>query len=349
MWRTGSPTGGATAPNDLSTRDRGGLRERLRRLLGVCAGAARTRAELARLRDFLSAAADFLWETDRELRLVYLSPEASRVLGRPATELLGCRLFELVSVPRALAGDAGTLLLGSASAPRFVPGRPFRDLRCSYVDPAGRSRILEASAVPVRDRLGRFRGYRGTAREVSERVRLEGRLRFLAGHDPLTGVANRALLEAAARSTLSRRLARRGRAGVLLLDVDRFKQINDGAGHAAGDAVLRALARRLEEAARATDLVARIGGDEFVVLLGELAGREELLARERAIERRLGEPISWAERTLRVGVSIGAALAPEDGEDLATLLARADAEMYRRKRGRRGLGAHPDARLVEVP
>lgn len=346
MRRSAPPARGASMGAPVSCARR--LPALLHALLRRCRW--RTPAsEVARLEDFLRAASDFWWETDRRYRLVYLSPEASRVLGRPISELLGRHLFELVKTVPSAGLDGGMLLGDLSTSPRFVPGRPFRDLRCSFIDPNGRKRILEANAVPICDARGRFCGYRGTAREVSARVRAEGRLRFLAGHDPLTGVANRALLEAAAQSALARARARNRHCGLMLLDLDRFKQVNDAAGHAAGDLVLRIVARRMEETARAGDLVARLGGDEFVLLLAEVEGREELVARRRALEEKLCAPIFHDRHTLAVAASIGIALAPEDGCDLAALLAHADAEMYARKRSRAERGVDRERRLVDAP
>lgn len=326
-------------------RLRRALAERLRRLDPV----ADMRAEEQRLRDCLRAAADFLWETDAELRLVYLSNEAGRVLGRPVASLLGMRWSELVVRPANGRTDADELLPFPDARGRFVPGEPFRDIRCTYLGPDGRLRTLEASGVPLRRPDGGLAGYRGVAREISERARAEQRLRFLAGHDPLTGAANRTLLETATTRAIERARAAGERVALVLVDLDRFKELNDALGHAAGDAVLRALARRLREVASERDLVARIGGDEFAILIGGLDPAAGLGPRLALLERRLAEPIALEEGEVVLGASFGVALWPEDGLDLAGLLARADAAMYRAKRaGRARLGEEP-RRAASVP
>ncbi|MCS6780854.1 MAG: diguanylate cyclase [Geminicoccaceae bacterium] len=321
------------------------LADRLKRL----DPSAEAREEQERLRDCLRAAADFIWETDAELRLVYLSSEASRVLGRPVASLLGRRWKELLVRPANGRAHADELLPFPDARGRFVPGEPFRDLRCTYLGPDGRLRTLEASGVPLRRPDGRLAGYRGVAREVSERARAEQRLRFLAGHDPLTGAANRALLATVAERTIERARASGERVALVLIDLDRFKELNDALGHAAGDAVLRVLARRLREAASERDLVARVGGDEFALLIGGLDPTASLDPRLALLERRLTEPIPLEEGEVVLGASFGVALWPEDGLDLAGLLARADAAMYRAKRaGRTRLGDEP-RRAASLP
>ncbi len=293
-------------------------------------------AELERLVDFLRAAADFVWEADEELRLVWLSDAAPTVLGRPIEEFLGRRWSELACASSVGPIDPAGPPAPLPGAPGFPIGRPFRDRRCCVVGRDGRLRTLELSGVPLFDRAGRAYGYRGIAREVSERARFEQRLRFLAAHDPLTGAANRVLLSAASARACERAAASGRRVGLVTVDLDGFKAINDAHGHATGDAVLRAVVGRLRSVARGEDLVARLGGDEFALLLVDLERPEELAARLVLVEARLAAPLVVAGRTLLPGASCGGALWPDDGDGLEDLLACADARMYRAKRARRG-------------
>jgi len=126
------------------------------------------------------------------------------------------------------------------------------------------------------------------------------------------------------------------RFALLFLDLDGFKEVNDSLGHEAGDRVLSAVARRVERSVRERDLVARMGGDEFTVLLADLPRPEDGETVARHLLRRIGEPYDLDGVSVRVGASIGVAVFPEDGRDVDELLSRADTAMYRAKRAGRG-------------
>ena len=168
---------------------------------------------------------------------------------------------------------------------------------------------------------------------LAEEIRRRQRARYLADHDSLTDLANRRLLT----KTLEEKFEAGAPVGLLLLDLDQFKEINDSLGHAVGDDLLRAVASRILEAAPADALVARLGGDEFAVLLPpiEIEGRAALA--ERMVQR-ISEPYFLNEQWLKIGVSVGSARSPEDAVDPQALLANADIAMYRAKAA--GRGAH---------
>lgn len=146
--------------------------------------------------------------------------------------------------------------------------------------------------------------------------------------DPLTGAGNRSLWDLRARRVLSRR---RGVTGVLLVDLDGFKALNDRYGHAAGDALLVEVARRLDAAVRAVDTVARVGGDEFAVLLENLGSAEVAEGLAERVAAALAAPVVVGGHRTRAAGSVGLAVAPDDGTDVADLLAAADAAMYAAK------------------
>lgn len=283
----------------------------------------------------LRAAVDFVWEADAELRIVRIA-EAAQPLGeRSIPVLLGRRSSEFPAELGEGDLDPCTLLAPRQAGEAALSGRPFRDLRCSFLDETGRARTLEVSGVPMLDDGGRVVGYRGTAREVSERVRMERQLRHLAGHDPLTGAANRRLLEVAFARAVETAAATGRHVALIAIDLDGFKQVNDALGHSAGDAVLCALVRRLRQELTARDLVARLGGDEFAVLLGAVRDPATLVPRLAAIQNRLSEAIAVHAATLGLRASCGMAVWPEHGARLEELLRRADGEMYRAKQSRR--------------
>ena len=156
--------------------------------------------------------------------------------------------------------------------------------------------------------------------------------RFRAEHDPLTKLANRALFASRFEQALLREQRTNREVGLLYLDLDRFKPVNDQFGHEAGDLVLRVVAERLQHVVRDVDTVARIGGDEFAILLEDVGeGIADVVCKvKHAVEL----PIAYGDAILSIGVSIGTAVAPRDGRDSESLMQRADEAMYRQKTGR---------------
>lgn len=154
-----------------------------------------------------------------------------------------------------------------------------------------------------------------------------------ASHDSLTGLANRRLFYDRLQQAIRHARRYHTKVGVLFLDLDHFKEINDMHGHHVGDAVLTEVARRLARSVRESDSIARLGGDEFVVLLDNVTGREDCLAAAINIERALAEDSSFYGMSVDITASIGQALFPDDGEDEDALIRAADAAMYRIKTG----------------
>ncbi|WP_027817585.1 EAL domain-containing protein [Paraburkholderia bannensis] len=190
----------------------------------------------------------------------------------------------------------------------------------------------------VRDKRGSVSHYICTLIDITDRKKSEARIQFLAEHDVLTELPNRALFTKRVGSAIDQARLTRGRVAVLFIDLDRFKDINDSFGHHAGDGLLRSVSRRLLQSVRAGDTVSRLGGDEFTVLLGD-AGEAADVA--RLIDERLlplmREPHMIGGVTLQVACSIGIALYPDDGDDIEALMQNADAAMYRAKSAGRNL------------
>lgn len=165
----------------------------------------------------------------------------------------------------------------------------------------------------------------------AELRRSEDRFRHLAHHDPLTGLPNRALLQEHVHGVLSRARRQSTQVAVLFIDLDRFKYINDTLGHYTGDQVLKLTARRIETSVREEDFVARMGGDEFVVVIADLKSAEHASFVAQNILAVLAKPSSFAGQELHVTPSIGISVFPQDGEDLEALLKNADSAMYSAK------------------
>jgi diguanylate cyclase (GGDEF)-like protein/PAS domain S-box-containing protein len=250
-------------------------------------------------------------------------------------ELVGHAPEDLVGVP------LGDVLTGTDPADLDALAQGRQDAvqsEQSYVHADGSvSWVLHGlAAVPGPD--GQPAWYAVSAQDITERRRVEQELRELtavlterAVRDPLTGLANRALFEERLRGSLSRDARSGGATGVLFLDLDGFKDVNDEHGHAVGDAVLRSIADRLTSAVRPADTVARLGGDEFVVLV-EGASESGLVALVERLSTEISAPVTVLGRTLDVGVSVGLALAHGGAADPSGLVAQADARMYDAKR-----------------
>ena len=213
----------------------------------------------ARFRDVAEASADWIWETDAKGRLVFVSERFAEVMAltpqtflmRPFGDLLGNR-----------DDTDGLADLCQAMEAR----RPFRDLLCRIENGTDQCRVLRFAGKPALDGLGGFHGYRGTASDVTAQIAAEQRAHYLALHDPMTELPNRELLCQRLEEALAGLRRRDSMTAVLMIDLDRFKSVNDTLGHAAGDRLLKLCSRRLEACVRDTDTVARLGGDEFALI-----------------------------------------------------------------------------------
>ena len=199
--------------------------------------------------------------------------------------------------------------------------------------------VLARATIVERDAQGRPLRMIGTLSDINARRASEERVRFMALHDPLTELANRAHFDERMHFALANARRYHESIGLILLDLDRFKPINDTHGHAVGDQLLQTVARRIRASVRETDTVGRIGGDEFVVLLTGPVTRETAQLVADKIFNQVALPMDIAGLHLEITCSIGLALYPEDGQDELTLTKAADDAMYRNKRaGRRLLG-----------
>jgi diguanylate cyclase (GGDEF)-like protein/PAS domain S-box-containing protein len=199
------------------------------------------------------------------------------------------------------------------------------------LDREGRVRWVSARGKAMRASGGTVKRMIGVMQDVSDRRQQEEMVRFLAYHDALTGLPNRRLLDDRLKQALYRAQRREASVGVLLIDLDDFKQVNDSAGHRAGDAVLREVAMRLGACVRKADTLSRHGGDEFVVMMADLSGDSDCQVVAEKILRALAAEFRIDARSYSLGASIGIAVFPEDGADPDALLRNADAAMYRAK------------------
>lgn len=282
-----------------------------------------------RFRDVAEAAGEYVWETDREWRFTYLSERVEAVLGHARAELLGRTAYDFMPLGESRAVEDWFR--------RHVKrDRPFRDLVHRSMTKSGGVIWQSVSGVPRHDASGAWVGYRGTAADVTARKQAEARIEVLTTRDTLTGLANGALLAERAGRAVADAARARGRLALVAIDLDRFRLVNETFGHPAGDALLRAVSERLQNALRHEDTLARLGGDDFVLLWNGLRSAEEAVALGTRLQAVLGRPFTLDSRTVHVGASIGIALYPEDGRDYVELLKHADAALYQAKEAGRG-------------
>lgn len=294
----------------------------------------RNEEALRRVKDLISDAVNFsptfIWETNAEGKFTYLQG-IEHILGFTESELLGKpRSTTLCDIRHCASCDV---------AARMEARQPIERLMVESRNKAGTVVWLSSSAQPVFDQAGRHLGYRGVDVDVTEITLARQALEQMALHDPLTGLANRRKFQD--RFQLER--LRQARAGLPLtlleLDVDHFKQVNDTWGHVVGDACLKALARILLSQLRSIDLVARFGGEEFVVLLADTSAKQGMLVAEklrRALENETIETGLAAQPALRLTASFGVTtLQAWETISLEGAIERADGAVYEAKRGGR--------------
>ena len=294
----------------------------------------RLRAQFeGRLAALVSHASDVVAILDANGRLTYLSPSGARLLGAPVDELIGRPWLELVH-PSDLA-DAERFLTGLApGASGSLDHRvPQPDGSWSDVETLATNLLTDSTVA----------GMVLNSRDVSDRKALERRLAHLAFHDALTGLPSRALLIDRIQHALDRHRRDGTQAAVLFLDLDDFKTVNDTLGHAAGDSVLTEIAARLDSCVRASDTAARVGGDEFAVLLDGLERQEDAVTIAERIVDSLSQPIALGDHQFVTAPSIGIALASHLTDSAEHLLSRADTAMYHAKaRGKARFALFPD-------
>jgi len=262
-----------------------------------------------------------IWMVDPAGKVLFVNREFCNATGITEAQFLAAAHYADV-LPEPVA--ANCLRSDRACLEQDAPHVSLESL--PFVD--GHHHLLEVTKVRLRNGDGSLRGIVALAADATERLEHQRQLEHIAHYDTLTGVPNRVLLVDRMAQALARAKRDRGMMAVCYVDLDGFKQINDGYGHDAGDRVLVEVTRRIKEAVREDDTVARLGGDEFVVLLVGLEQAEECAGTLHRLLERISQPIAVHGAVLSVSASIGVALYPADEEDADTLLRHADQAMY---------------------
>jgi diguanylate cyclase (GGDEF)-like protein/PAS domain S-box-containing protein len=281
-----------------------------------------------RFRSLTELSSDWYWEQDEELRFTYVSLGYAERSSNDPARVLGRRRWEFDDVVSASGSWEEHRKLLEAR-------QPFRDFEQIRVFPDGLRTHISSSGQPVYDEAGVFKGYRGVGSNITVRKNAEEKLAQLAQFDAVTGLPNRNLLQERVEHAIAQ-ARRRGRgAGVLFVDLDRFKLVNDTHGHHVGDQLLAQVGRRLKDCMRRDDTVARLGGDEFAAVIADLARPDDAAIVAQKILDSFAAPFDLGGRETFITASIGVAAFPNDGADSDALLKCADVAMYRAKESSR--------------
>ncbi|MGB7738917.1 MAG: diguanylate cyclase [Steroidobacteraceae bacterium] len=293
---------------------------------------AASRAAEERAQVTLASIGDAVLSTDLAGNITYMNPVAERMTGWSMWEAAGRPLQEVMRLIDADSRETVRDPLALAVQRNASAGV---GENCLLIGRDGRESAIEDTASPIHDRHGNVVGAVIVFHDVGAARELSLRMSHLAQHDVLTGLPNRMLMA----DRLDRAIAAASRHGsklaVLFIDLDRFKPINDRLGHAAGDQVLQSVASRLLAGVRRSDTVSRQGGDEFVVLLSEVACAEDAACTADALCAKIAAPHRIEGQDLRVTASAGVGVYPRDGMDAETLLKKADLALLSAKTHRR--------------
>ncbi|MES2000818.1 MAG: EAL domain-containing protein [Pseudomonadota bacterium] len=274
------------------------------------------------LQEYEQRGVGWLWQVDAENRVTYISTRMCALLGRTGSQLLGH------SMPSILGGNAelGRLLLEKQA---------FNSLEMELKTPRG-PRWISIAGDPIIDTAGRFEGFRGVGSDITEVRQTQERLTHLANVDVLSGLPNRGRVRQLLGDALRVATTSNVPCAIMFLDLDGFKPVNDTFGHPKGDAVLRAVAKRLVDQVGPDGYVGRMGGDEFAIVITDGQSRQKIEQLGDRIIASIKEPYQIDQTEIRIGVSIGGAFGPIDGATVDDLILKADLALYQAKDSGRG-------------
>lgn len=296
--------------------------------------ARQAKAELTKsekkFRSFIENANDIVFTLNTEGVFTYLSPRLTDVLGYQESDLLGQHFSALIhpeDLPKCT--DFFKRLFQTLKREAGL------EHRVRQTD--GSWRWHDTNASPLFDEDDNVAGMLGIGRDIQERKKDQERLHVLAHFDVLTGLANRGSILARLEQELAYAKSSKSSLAVMFLDLNKFKEINDTHGHEAGDKVLQIAAKRLKSTVREyTDAVGRLAGDEFLIILPNIKGKDTAEQVAKRVRRSLSLPVEVSEIQIILGCSVGVSMFPEDAHDLDTLVSHADTAMYQHKASKFG-------------
>jgi diguanylate cyclase (GGDEF)-like protein/PAS domain S-box-containing protein len=283
------------------------------------------------LQEYEQRGVGWLWQIDADNRVTYISSRMSALLGTPANQLIGH------SLPALLGGqaDLGRVLLDK---------QEFNALEMELKTPRG-TRWISIGGDPIIDTAGRFEGFRGVGSDITEIRQTQERLTHLANVDVLSGLPNRGRVRQLLGDSLRHATTGNVPCAIMFLDLDGFKPVNDTFGHPKGDAVLRAVAKRLVDEVGVDGHVGRMGGDEFAIVVTDAQSRKLVEELADRIIKAIKEPYMIDQMEIRIGVSIGCAFGPIDGATVDDLILKADLALYQAKDAGRGCARYFSSQL----
>jgi diguanylate cyclase (GGDEF)-like protein/PAS domain S-box-containing protein len=283
------------------------------------------------LQEYEQRGVGWLWAVDAENRVTYISLRMSTMLGKPANQLLGH------SLPSLLGGNSelGRVLLEQ---------QPFNALEMELKAVRG-TRWISIAGDPIIDDAGRFEGFRGVGSDITDIRQTQERLTHLANVDVLSGLPNRGRVRQLLGEALRAATTSNVPCAIMFLDLDGFKPVNDTFGHPKGDAVLRAVAKRLVDEVGQDGTVGRMGGDEFAIVIADAQSRHKIEALADRIIQAIKEPYLVDQTEIRIGVSIGCSFGPIDGATVDDLILKADLALYQAKDAGRGCARYFSSEL----
>ncbi|RED15041.1 putative bifunctional diguanylate cyclase/phosphodiesterase [Parasphingopyxis lamellibrachiae] len=296
------------------------------------------------LRQDDSADSDWLWQVDSRKCIVEPSQRFAAATGLSSEQLNGLPLLDILAGPtwreERLGKEVSELLS------KMQAGRTFSDFTVPVIL-GGNQRWWKISGTPRLSANRHIMGYRGVIADVTEREAIERRIYHMAHFDTLTGLPNRAYTNELLRDRIAQAANEHAYCAFLMIDLDRFKAINDTAGHPVGDKLLAQVAERLNKLCKPDDDCGRLGGDEFAMIIADSQSSEGLDVRAREIIMSLSAPYSVDGQILHIGASVGSAIYPKDGASASSLLRKADLALYRAKDGGRGVHSPYEPALLQ--
>jgi diguanylate cyclase (GGDEF)-like protein/PAS domain S-box-containing protein len=280
------------------------------------------------LREFEENEADWLWEVDPARRLRGVSPRFAFALGCAQSDAEGKPLLELVA---GTGWQNGRIPTGLRDLAERLRARENFSNMLVQVSIRGEERWWELSGTPMRGEDGEFIGFRGVGSDVTEQRKSSEKIAYLARYDTLTQLPNRLQVTEALGEALRYAAQWRGQCALLMVDLDRFKSVNDSLGHMTGDKLLAQVSARLQALMGENQLCGRLGGDEFAIVVRDASQRSDVRDLAERVITRLSEPYQVDQHTLYVGASVGSAFGPRDGTSVEELMRNADLALYQAK------------------
>ena len=272
-------------------------------------------------RTILESIQEAYFEVDLDGKFTFFNDSMARLTGHSKEELLGMNHKQFTNEETAKE-------VFQAFDNVYTTGEPSKGFDWQIIRKDGGEGFVEASVTLQKDLSGKPTGFKGMIRDITERKRTEQQINYMATHDALTGLPNRLMFSQLLNQAIRSAQRHKRQLAVLFIDLDRFKTINDSLGHEAGDRLLKEIGKRFKRSLRADDVIGRMGGDEFVILIEEVNELNQVALVAHKILSSTIKPMVLTGEECRITASIGISIYPKDGLDEQSLMKNADIAMY---------------------